>query len=131
VTRACIDTHALIWYLSQPRRLARGAARLLRSAEAGRAEILIPALVAVELSLIRESGRKTVGVPELEALLAGQPAFKMLPFDLPQAREFSRLLTMNDPFDRMIVAAARTSASTLITADVEVHESRLVEIVWD
>jgi PIN domain nuclease of toxin-antitoxin system len=37
--QACIDTHALIWYLSRPKRLGRAAARLLREADAGRAEI--------------------------------------------------------------------------------------------
>jgi len=47
VSRVCIDTHALVWYLLRPKRLGRPARRFLRAADAGRAEVLIPAVVAV------------------------------------------------------------------------------------
>ena len=70
MNQACIDTHALVWYLSRPKRLGRAAARLLRAADAGRAEILVPAIVLIELTLLREAGRNVVGVPQVEALFA-------------------------------------------------------------
>ena len=129
--QACIDTHALVWYLSRPKRLARSARRLLREADAARAVVLVPAIVAVELSLLREAGRNTVGVAQLEALLAAQPSFRFLPLDLPQATEFAFLQTVRDPFDRMILAAARTAGVPLVTADEAIHGSALVEVVWD
>ena len=72
MNQVCIDTHGLIWYLSRPKRLGRAAARLLREADAGRAEILVPAIVLIELTLLREAGRNVVGVPQVEALLAAQ-----------------------------------------------------------
>jgi len=132
VRQACIDTHALIWYLSRPKRLGRAASRFLREADAGRALVHVPAVVAIELSLLRDAGRKTaVGVLELEALLTAQPAFRLLPMDLAQAKEFALLQTVNDPFDRMVLAAARTSAAPLVTADVELTASSLVEVIWD
>jgi len=129
--RVCVDTHALVWYLSKPRRLGRAAARLLRRADAGRVTVLVPAIVAVELSLLREAGRDTVGVPQLEALVAAQPAFQMLALDLAQAREFALLQSVRDPFDRMVLAAARAAGAPLITADTELHNLALVEVVWD
>ena len=129
--QACIDTHALVWYLSRPKRLARSARRLLREADAARAVVLVPAIVAVELSLLREAGRNTVGVAQLEALMAAQPAFSVLPLDLAQAVEFALLEAVRDPFDRMVVAAARAAGAPLITADEAIHESALVEVVWD
>ena len=131
MTQACIDTHALIWYLSRPNRLGRSAARLLRSADAGRAEILIPAIVAIELTLLREAGRDVVGVPQLEALVTTQPAFTVLPLDLRQAGEFILVGTLQDPFDRLVVAAARASGTPLVTADTTIEESALVETIWD
>ena len=127
----CIDTHALVWYLSKPKKLARSAARILRDADVGRATVLVPAIVAIELSMIRELGRKTPGVPELEALLAMQPAFEFLPLDLEQAKEFAAVSSIADPFDRMVVAAARAAQVPLITADEEIQESSLVDVVWD
>ena len=129
--RACIDTHALVWYLSRPKRLGRSARSLLREADTGRVSVLVPAIVAIELSLLREAGRDIVGVPQLEALLAAQPAFRLLPLDLPQAREFALLQSVRDPFDRLILAAARMAGAPLITADATIHSSALVEAIWD
>lgn len=97
MNQACIDTHGLIWYLSRPKRLGRAAARLLREADAGRAEILVPAIVLIELTLLREAGRNVVGVPQVEALHAAQPAFKLQPLEMTQASEFVLLESLADP----------------------------------
>jgi PIN domain nuclease of toxin-antitoxin system len=131
VSRVCVETHALVWYLSKPKRLGRAARRLLQAADAGRLEVFIPAITPVELSLLRDAGRDTVGVPQLEALLTAQPAFKLLALDLPQAVEFSRLQSIKDPFDRLVIAAARVAHTPLITADAGIHDSALVEAIWD
>ena len=129
--RACIDTHALVWYLSRPKRLGRAAARILREAAAGRAEIWIPAIVPIELTLLREAGRNVVGAPQIEACLAEQPAFVLQPLDLAQAIEFSMLDALEDPFDRMVVSAARAAKLPLVTADRSIEASALVEIIWN
>jgi len=129
--QACIDTHALIWYLSRPKRLGRAAARLLREADAGRAEILVPAIVLIELTLLRQAGRNVVGMPQVEALLAAQPAFKLQPLEMTQASEFVLLESLADPFDRLVVAAARGAGVPLITADMTIDQSALVETIWD
>ena len=129
--RACIDTHALIWYLSRPKKLGRSAARRLREADAGRGEILVPVIVLVELTLLREAGRNVIGVPQVEALLAAQPAFQLQALGFEQATEFSLLDSLPDPFDRMIVAAARSADAPLISADTVIDSSALVETIWD
>ncbi len=129
--QACIDTHALVWYLSRPKRLARSARRLLADADAARASVLVPAIVAVELSVLRETGRNIVGIAQLEALMTAQPSFRFLPLDLAQATEFALLQTVRDPFDRMVLAAARATGVPLITADEAIHDSALVEVVWE
>ena len=131
MNQVCIDTHALIWHLSKPKRLGRAAARTLRHADAGRVEVFVPAIVAVELSLLQEAGRKVVGAPELHALLAAQPAFRLAPLDTKQALEFALLRSLHDPFDRMIVAAARVLGVPLITADTTIQASALVTTIWD
>jgi PIN domain nuclease of toxin-antitoxin system len=131
MNQACIDTHALVWYLSRPKRLGRAAARLLREADAGRVEILVPAIVLIELTLLREAGRNVVGVPQVEALFAAQPAFRLQPLEMMQAGEFVLLESLADPFDRLVVAAARVAGAPLITADTTIDESALVETIWD
>ena len=128
---AVIDTHALSWHLSRPSRLGKAARALLAKADAGASTVLIPAIVLVELCLLRDAGRKVVGIAEIEALLAHQPSFRVVPLDPAQAREFSLLGAVGDPFDRMIIAAARATGAPLITADTEIEESKLASIVWD
>ena len=129
--RACIDTHALVWHLSKPKRLGRAAARLLREADAGRAEVLIPAIVPIELTLLRDAGRNVVGAPQIEALIASQPSFRLAPLEMAHAMEFALLQQIDDPFDRIIVAAARTAGVPLITADGNIAASALVQTIWE
>jgi PIN domain nuclease of toxin-antitoxin system len=131
VSSACIDTHALVWHLTRPKRLGRKAARFLREADRGRAVVNIPAIVGVELTMIAEAGRRSVSVAELDALLVAHPAFRVLPLDAEQLREFAALGAVGDPFDRMIVAAARVCRQPLLTADGDIADTELVRVIWD
>ena len=127
---ACIDTHAITWYLAAPRRLGRAAVRWLRAADRGTTRVFVPAIVLVELSLLRERGRRVVGVADVEGLVAVQPAFSVVAMDLEQAREFALLSSIADPFDRMVVACARALDLPLISADAALHDAAWVETIW-
>ena len=129
--RAAIDTHALVWHLSRPKKLGTRARRWLRECDSGRAETLIPAAVPIELALLRDAGRRVVGPAEIEALVSRTSSFRVLPLDLSQAREFVLSGGIPELFDRLMVAAARSLGVPLITADPVITDSGLVEIVWD
>jgi PIN domain nuclease of toxin-antitoxin system len=131
MTEVVLDTHALVWWLARPERLGRKALRALRAVDRGRATAFVPSIVGVELALLVEAGRLKLGVPELQAALDRSPHLRMLPHDLAQALEFSLLRAIDDPFDRMVVAAARAAQKPLITADRRLSESGLVEVIWD
>jgi PIN domain nuclease of toxin-antitoxin system len=51
--------------------------------------------------------------------------------DFPQVAQFALLPGLRDPFDRMIVAAARAVGCALISADGTIADSGLVTVVWD
>jgi PIN domain nuclease of toxin-antitoxin system len=126
-----IDTHAFVWHVSRPKRLGRHALRVLRDVDAGRAECWIPAVVAVELCLLREMRGIPVGHTEVESTTRANPAFRPLPLDFAQVAQFALLPVLDDPFDRLIVAAARALGCPLITSDAGISESGLVDVVWD
>jgi PIN domain nuclease of toxin-antitoxin system len=126
-----LDTHALAWWAAAPKKLGREAARALRSVDIGKARAWIPSIVGVELTLVAEAGRRLLGVTELEAATRRNSEVRILPHDLAQAVEFALLSPLADPFDRMIVAAARASHRPLITADLRIRESGLVDVIWD
>lgn len=129
--RAVIDTHVLIWHLSQPTKLGPAAKRFLRAVDQGNAHVLIPAIVLVELTLLREAGRRVVGPAEIEALVTSHNGFDILPMDLAQTQSFVGLGGLRDPFDRMIIAAARSGPYPLLSADNLIAASKLVDVVWD
>ncbi len=126
-----LDTHAFIWWASAPRKLGREARRVLAEVDEGRAFAWVPSIVGVELVLLAERGRKKVSVTDLEAATRRNRCVAVFPQDLAQAREFAHLEMLEDPFDRMIVAAARVAKRPLLTADERIADSGLVDVVWD
>ena len=125
-----LDTHALVWYL-RGRRVGKGAGRVMREIDRGRSRAWIPAIVPVEVALLCERGRSAIGVPEVEASMARNPALQVLPLDFAQAKEFALLRGVTDPFDRLIMAAARSIGCSMVTADERIAASGLVEVIWD
>lgn len=126
-----LDTHTFIWWAAAPRKLGREARRVLAEVDEGRAIAWVPSIVGVELVLLAERGRKKVTVMDLEAATRRNRCVAVLPQDLAQAREFAQLEMLEDPFDRMVVAAARTARRPLLTADERIRESGLVDVIWD
>ncbi|MBN1607405.1 MAG: PIN domain-containing protein [Polyangiaceae bacterium] len=129
--RAVIDTHALVWYLAKPKRVGKRAMALLRDAERGKARVLVPSPVLVELALLGERGRKILGVAEALAALAQSEGLVLAPFGLAEARESSLLSAIADPFDPMMVATARAAECPLLSGDQAITETGLVPVVWD
>ena len=126
-----LDTHAFAWWAQTPKRLGSRARKALGAVDVGKARAWIPAIVGVELALLQEAGRRLVTVAELDAATRRNPFVRVLPLDLAQAGEFALLSALQDPFDRMVVAAARAAALPLITADARIRDSELVAVVWD
>jgi PIN domain nuclease of toxin-antitoxin system len=110
-----VDTHVLVWYLVRPARLAKSARRVLAQVDRGRAQAWVPGIVAAEL----------------EATLGRNPGLRLSSIDLEQIREFALLGALRDPFDRLLVAAARAVKAPLVTADGAIGASGLVEVIWD
>ena len=124
------DTHAIVWRLTAPRKLGRGASRAFDAADEGGRVCLVPAIVLVEVALLRERGRVKVGAADLLRALNGRPAYAVLALDGPQALEFGALVGVKDPMARRVLAAARVAGARLISSD-PVFDRFGVERVWD
>jgi PIN domain nuclease of toxin-antitoxin system len=98
--------------------------------ESGRAEGWIPAAVVAEIILLRELGRTEIGFAQLRTAVEGAPALRFLPLDLRQLDEFAGLTAIRDPFDRLIIGAARALGAKLISRDRALGEHGLVQTVW-
>ena len=116
--------------MAAPAKLGPAARRAIHEIELGRAVGWIPAAVAAEVVLLCQLGRTTVGLPQVRHVLAQGAHMRYSPLDLDQLDEFAALGGIRDPFDRLIIAAARKLDASLITRDTGITGSGLVQIVW-
>jgi PIN domain nuclease of toxin-antitoxin system len=127
VAEYILDTHACVFALAHPRKLGAAARRVLES-KPGR--VWIPAAVAAEIALLRELGRIGLGLPELRAAIDGSECLRFLDLTFEQIEIFGSLGGIRDPFDRLVVSAARARRAKLISKDDALVDTGLVDVVW-
>jgi PIN domain nuclease of toxin-antitoxin system len=129
---AVTDTHALVFHAVGGGRLGPAARAHFTAAEAGQAIVYVPAAVMWEVALLARAVRINLHrTPRaFFADLFSNPAYQ--PHDLSPAQVFDadELRFTRDPFDGLIVAAARDLSLPLITRDVAIRESGAVRVVW-
>ncbi len=128
------DTHALIHHVTgRKTRLGRRARTAFARVDRGIDTLLIPFTVLEEVMLLSEAGRVRLPLPfrDLVIALAQANNFDLGINDLQLLLEAASFTTLQDPYDRLIVAQARVAGLPLITGDEAIHESGLVRIVWD
>ena len=132
ITAAVCDTHALLYHAGRDKRLGRRAAALFAACEARDAIIYVPVAVLWEISLLARRGRIDLGRP-----LAGftddlfsNPAYHPLDLGVEQVMLADEYRPNTDPFDALIVAAARLLDLPLVTRDHEIAASALVATLW-
>ena len=110
--RLLLDTHVLLWWRQDSRRLRRVARTAIERADV----VHVSAASAWEVAIKIAIGRLWIGDP-FETHVA-QAGFQPLPITYAHAAEVGRLPALhNDPFDRMLVAQARVEALVLVTHD--------------
>lgn len=112
MSRILLDTHLLLWAVSEPKKLPTQARRLIDEAE-----VFVSAASIWEVS-IKVALRKLTADPAqlLEEL---EPAgFQLLPVTGEHAAAVALLPSLhNDPFDRMLISQAKTEPLILLTND--------------
>ncbi len=130
--RFLLDTHILIRWLVEPKKLTRNQSRALESA-VERSELLALSdvtLLEIAILLGQDSYRLTVTFEDLIEELRANPAFRVLPLTFEIAAEVAALGSqLRDPADRAIVATARVHRLKLVTSDQRIIESNLVQVI--
>jgi PIN domain nuclease of toxin-antitoxin system len=126
--RYLLDTHTLIWYLSNDPRLPTNVADLLENPD----ETLLVSVASYwEMAIKLNLGKLTLPV-SLEALMsiAYRKDILTLPIGESALLATSKLpLYHRDPFDRMIIAQAITDGLSVVSAD-EALDAYEVKRVW-
>jgi PIN domain nuclease of toxin-antitoxin system len=128
-----LDTHVLVWMVSDSSRLSRNAARELRKAEQ-KGEMAIASITLWELALLYQHGRlrtsgsiesaiRTIVDKSQVQVIEVTPEIAALTTTFPEQYP-------KDPGDRLIGATARAYGMTLVTQDERILGSPLIRTIW-
>ncbi len=108
-----LDTHVVLWWTHDSARLSENAVQLIVDR---RNSVLLSAVVAWEIAVKRRLGKLDVRPTLVEELI--RDGASELPLSVAHATASEALpLHHRDPFDRMLVAQARSESAVLVTAD--------------
>jgi PIN domain nuclease of toxin-antitoxin system len=125
-----LDTHAWVWWVSDPARLSRPARRAI-----GRASrIGVPAICCLEVAIAVRRGRISLDRPTLDWLedASVDPRIEVLPLTPAIAVKAADLPSTfpGDPADRVIAATAVLLSAPLITRDERIQAFSGVRCIW-
>ena len=128
-----LDTHILLWWLGDLKRLSAVQARALQRADAAGESLGVAAVTLWEIAKLAERGRlqlsQTVDIILHE--IERHSALTVLPLTARIALESTRLgdRLPSDPTDQLIVATARVHGLQLLTADERIRKSGAVPVI--
>jgi PIN domain nuclease of toxin-antitoxin system len=127
-----LDTHVVLWLLSDPARLSKAAHAAIDDARRNGGGLAICGITLLEIATANLNGRVSLTV-SLESFLKDiEERFVVLPIS---ARACARTLTLpggypKDPADRVIGATALVEGMSLVTADREIRRAKVVRTIW-
>ena len=128
-----LDTHVLVWTMTEPQRVSRAAASAIRRGRVG-GGLGVSAISLWEVALLFSRGYlRAPGTVEdsIQALLdsSGVTVRPLTPTIAALATQFPGDYP-RDPADRLIGATARAEGLTLITRDERIRNSKLLKTIW-
>jgi PIN domain nuclease of toxin-antitoxin system len=119
-----LDTHVVLWWQRDDRRLARAARRAIERADV----VWVSAVSGWEVAIKTALGRLSLDEPF--SVLIHADDFTELPVTLAHSARLAALPPHHpDPFDRMIVAQALVERATLVSHD-RALEPYGVDTIW-
>lgn len=128
-----LDTHAWIWWISDPDRLPLQTRQAIDLA-AGRHELFVSTISAWEVAMLVRKGRLslTLDVRDWVARCEALPFLTFVPPSAAIAVEATRLpeFAHSDPAGRIIIATALSLGARLVTKDEKIAAWPHVETLW-
>ena len=128
--RFLLDTHVVVRWLMESKRLSREQFRALEEAARRGEPIALSAVSLIELAVLTHDGKLRIALDDIFDALRANPLFRILPLTYEIASEVGSLgRSLRDPADRAIVATARVHRLRLVTSDQRIIESKLVAVI--
>ena len=112
--RLLLDTHVLLWWLSDDRKLATSGRQIIANPNN---DVFVSSASVWEISIKTALGRLEIELDDLENAIA-RNGFRSLPIGFRHAITAGRLPAVHrDPFDRMLVAQASVEELRIVSHD--------------
>lgn len=124
-----LDTTVLVWILKEPEKLNRRALDLIEDESH---DIFLSSVTSWEVVIKSAIGKLTLPKKPDELLSEILEKFSFQPLSITHAHSLAvgeLVFHHRDPFDRMLIAQARSEKLVLMTADL-IMQKYPVEILW-
>lgn len=130
-----LDTHVVVWWLSDPARLSGTARRAVRAAAKEPGGLVVSTISVLEIATAVRRGHLQFDRPVGEWLgdLRQLPEVRLAPVTdrlAEAAAGFDGEALHGDPADRLIAATALALGAVLVSADARLRACGLVKTVW-
>lgn len=123
-----IDTHILLWWLTDDSRLSKNVREILSNPKN---VVFVSTVSAWEISIKLNLNSKFKMSVSLEECFADSLGFKTLPVQLDHVYELNNLEKLHkDPFDRMLIAQAISEDMTLISVDEKIKQYSKIRVIY-
>jgi PIN domain nuclease of toxin-antitoxin system len=125
-----LDTHALVWLASDPKKLSAPAKRAIRQHAD---QLYVSSISALEIAILVKRNRLSLPIPPEEYIgrALTQHGIRELPVDYRVAVASADLPDIHlDPFDRMIIATAQLNRMTILSMDRIISKYPGVKVIW-
>jgi PIN domain nuclease of toxin-antitoxin system len=128
--RFLLDTHVLVRWLIEPRKLSRDQIRVLSEADRHAEPLALSTITLLEIAVLVGASKIDADLEDIFAPLRESPGVRILPLTIPIATEIWALgAALRDPMDRAVVATARVHGLRLLTSDQRIIASKLVSFI--
>lgn len=120
-----LDTHALLWWITDDRRLPRSARRWIQSED-----VLVSVVSLWEIEIKRGLGRIEADTKAILDEATQTEGFSILDVRASHITALADLPRLHgDPFDRMLVAQAQREHATFLSRDKGLRQYP-IDVVW-
>ena len=123
------DTHALVWYFTGDKRLSKKAFRAFEET-IKEGLVIIPAMVLAEVMYISNKGRVSISFKETLKMIKEYDNFEIAPLDVDILEIADSIDSKMEMHDRLIIATTIYFDAILITKDMQIKESGIVQTIW-
>jgi PIN domain nuclease of toxin-antitoxin system len=121
VKRLLLDTHVLLWWLSDDPQLGASSRQVIANP---RNPVYVSAASAWEISIKKSIGKLTAP-DDMDAIVENE-GFEKLPITLFHGDQAGALPELHkDPFDRMLIAQAQSEGLVIVTNDEKIIQYKI------